>query len=424
VEEITAALEALEEEGSFCAQQTASAGALRIEVKGVGPLKFPLEQAGVKCLIDVAQPAQFGWRDKTLLDKKVRNAWEIPASRLKVEKDRWNAVLRPALDELAIDLGLASAGRRRAVLKAHLHNLLIYQPGQFFTAHQDTEKMPGMVATLVVVLPSPHEGGALIVDRQGERQRIQGAPAGNKLKLIAFYGDCHHEIKPVRKGYRVVLTYNLVLGGTKDAADAVSVAFPAARLTDALREYFAARHKNGRPKRWVYLLDHQYTPKSLDWKRLKNGDRLRAKALVKTAQVLKLDIHMALADIQEVWDAESEDGGWYSSRRRYSHWGDEDEETQESDEDSVMDGNYELRELIDDNIELKHWIDARGRSVRRRSEFVRSGELCWTTATSDLDPFKSEYQGYMGNYGNTLERWYHRAAIILSRRKNKASGKR
>ena len=28
-------------------------------------------------------------------------------------------------------------------------------------------------------------------------------------------------------------------------------------------------------------------------------------------------------------------------------------------------------------------------------------------------PFKSEYEGYMGNYGNTLDRWYHRAVIIL-----------
>ena len=43
-----------------------------------------------------------------------------------------------------------------------------------------------MVATLFVVLPSPHEGGALIVDHQGEKQRIQGAPSGKKLKLIAF----------------------------------------------------------------------------------------------------------------------------------------------------------------------------------------------------------------------------------------------
>jgi hypothetical protein len=146
------------------------------------------------------------------------------------------------------------------------------------------------------------------------------------------------------------------------------------------------------------------------------------KSLIDVAQALNLDIYLALADIQETWDAESEDDDWYSRRHRYSDWDDgEGEDVAEADdEDSGKDANYELRELIDDSIELNHWIDARGKPVRRRDEFVSSGELCWTTATHDFNPFKSEYEGYMGNYGNTLERWYHRAAIVLSPRKKTA----
>jgi len=226
VEKIIAALEALENEGSFCAQKTISAGALQIDVKGVGAMKFPLAPGSVKPLIEVAQPARFGWRTQTLLDKKVRNAWEIPAKRIRIEKSRWKQVLQFSLDDLAIDLGLPGHGRKRSALKAHLHNLLIYEPGQFFRPHQDTEKLPGMVATLVVVLPSPHQDGALIVDHQGEKMRFQGAPSGKKLKLIAFYADCHHELKPVRNGFRVALTFNVTLGNAKNSSDAVSAAFP------------------------------------------------------------------------------------------------------------------------------------------------------------------------------------------------------
>jgi 2OG-Fe(II) oxygenase superfamily len=420
VEKIIAALEALEDEGSFCAQHTLSGSALRIDVKGFGAVKFPLAPSSVKSLIEVAQPARFGWRDQTLLDKKVRNAWEIPANRINIKHDRWKDVLQSALDDLSTDLGLGTISRKRSGLKAHLHNLLVYEPGQFFHPHQDTEKLPGMVATLVVVLPSPHEGGALIVDHQGEKQRIQGAHSGKTLKLIAFYADCHHEIKPVRKGFRVALTYNLTLSSTKDSSDPVSAAFPVAQLTATLREHFAPSSKEGKPKKWVYLLDHQYTQQSLGWNRLKNGDRLRAKALIKVAQALNLDICLALADIQETWDAESEDDDWYSRRHRYSDWNDGEEDAEADDEDFGKDANYELRELIDDSIELNHWIDARGKPVRRRDEFVCSSELCWTTATHDFNPFKSEYEGYMGNYGNTLERWYHRAAIVLSPRKKTA----
>jgi len=44
---------------------------------------------------------------------------------------------------------------------------------------------------------------------------------------------------------------------------------------------------------------------------------------------------------------------------------------------------------------------------------VTESELCYTTPSVDLDPFQSEHEGYMGNWGNTVERWYHRAAVVL-----------
>ncbi len=31
--------------------------------------------------------------------------------------------------------------------------------------------------------------------------------------MVAFYADCRHEIKPVRSGYRMVLTYDLSVHG-------------------------------------------------------------------------------------------------------------------------------------------------------------------------------------------------------------------
>ena len=40
-------------------------------------------------------------------------------------------------------------------------------------------------------------------------------------------------------------------------------------------------------------------------------------------------------------------------------------------------------------------------------------EVCASTQTGDLEPYSSEYEGYMGNWGNTLDRWYHRAAVVV-----------
>src|SRR6185437_16300974 len=40
-------------------------------------------------------------------------------------------------------------------------------------------------------------------------------------------------------------------------------------------------------------------------------------------------------------------------------------------------------------------------------------EVCASTPSGELDPYSQEYEGYMGNYGNTLDRWYHRAAVVI-----------
>ena len=39
--------------------------------------------------------------------------------------------------------------------------------------------------------------------------------------------------------------------------------------------------------------------------------------------------------------------------------------------------------------------------------------MCASTPTDVLTPSDSQYEGYMGNWGNTLDRWYHRAAVVV-----------
>lgn len=87
----------------------------------------------------------------------------------------------------------------------------MYAKGGFFLSHRDTEKAPGMFGTLVVALPSAHEGGDLVI-RHGGVERVVGLagdePSG--VAWAAFYADCEHKVKPVTKGYRVCLVYNLI----------------------------------------------------------------------------------------------------------------------------------------------------------------------------------------------------------------------
>jgi hypothetical protein len=44
---------------------------------------------------------------------------------------------------------------------------------------------------------------------------------------------------------------------------------------------------------------------------------------------------------------------------------------------------------------------------------VHGDKACASTPAGDQRPYSSQYDGYMGNWGNTLDRWYHRAAVAV-----------
>jgi hypothetical protein len=240
----------------------------------VGRIRFPITPAAARRFCEVARPARHGFKDQTRLDRSIRDTWEISRSRISIDEQRWAKTLTPQLEHIRGELGLPDGCR----LKAQLHNLLIYAPGQFFVTHQDSEKEDEMVGTLVVNLPSRFSGGAMTIEHRGKKMVVGGSDKA--LTLIAFYADCHHEVRPIKAGYRVVLTYNLMLEGS-----AISSAPPEriTALARSVREFFGISDpgrsnggpRHGAPDRLVYLLDHQYTQRGLAWDRLKNSDAQR-----------------------------------------------------------------------------------------------------------------------------------------------------
>jgi hypothetical protein len=391
-----------EELGAFSAARPVPVRDLHLEVRGVGPITFPVSQAQARELCLLGRPARYGRGEQTLLDRGVRDTWEIPKSRVKIDKRRWNQTLLPVLDRLGRDLGVPSG----STLKAELHSMLVYAPGQFFVQHQDSEKADDMVASLLVGLPSTFTGGALEVQHRGETAAYRGSK--KSLSFVAFYSDCRHQVKPVTSGYRIVLTYNLLLRRENPA----SLAAPDPEMVDSLArcldEHFGPAAP---PDRLVYLLDHEYTPRGLDWSRLKGGDARRAEVLRAAAEGAACEVVLALADVHETWSAyEPEDRRSWYGRSRYGGWGDD-----EDDEDFGQNGSddYDLQELIESEITLDSWIDSLGCRLANAGLSVGADEVCASIGSDELDPYQSEYEGYMGNWGNTLDRWYHRGAVVL-----------
>ena len=75
--------------------------------------------------------------------------------------------------------------------------------------------------------------------------------------------------------------------------------------------------------------------------------------------------------------------------------------------------DIQIHELIDSAVALTHWTGPNGNRLEETSLSVAVGEVCASTPTDVLKPSDSQYEGYMGNWGNTLDRWYHRAAVVI-----------
>ena len=394
---------------AFSVELTARLDDLSLKVEGFGPVKFPVTPAKARKLLGLGQPARFGRGEETLTDPDVRDTWEIPKHLVRADWD--STVLKDVLATVKEELGLPPA----AGLTADLHSLLVYEPNQFFLAHQDSEKDDSMVGTLVVTLPSGFTGGELMVGHNEEWTAYRGSKTA--LSLVAFYADCRHEVLKVKSGYRITLTYNLLLHGDTSRPEGDDGI--AAELADLLREHFSTpvpRYYGGPatdpPNRLVYLLDHEYTPRGLNWRRLKGADASRVSLLRTAADRAGCEAVLALADIKTTHSAFPADEG-YGYWDQDWHDSDDDEDDEYSGDTSDSESDYDIQDLIDSEVTLTYWTGPEGTRLEETSLYVDRKAVCASTPTDDLTPYSSEYEGYMGNWGNTLDRWYHRAAVIV-----------
>jgi len=360
---------------------------LTVAVQGLGPLPSPLDAQTAQNLHAATRPAHHGQRDKTLLDKRVRDTGEIGADAVTLH---WRGDVQQQFAEaIAQALGLPK-------LELRLHSLLLYGPGQFFKPHQDTEKYPRMVATAVLCWPSAHIGGELKLVHEALVQRWASQHLhASALQWAAFYADCRHEVLPVTEGWRLVLSFDLVLAADVDSGRALDGEAPAA-LTTAMQQRFGGPSEGAPAVRppWVYLLEHEYTEHGLRWALLKGEDRVRVSALRAAAVSCGLQVDLALAEIHETWTASFDSPG---SRGR--------SRTRQADP--------EPDELIDEELSLNYWVDAADQPHAAGALLVSRGDLHSLSETDEDFLVDSEYEGYMGNWGETLDYWYRRAAVVI-----------
>jgi hypothetical protein len=393
VQELQQALKKIDRPGTFCVSGSGPAVLPGLEVGGLGLIGLPLNAGQAEELKKHCEQAPYGKGEQTLVDTSVRRVWRLTPDRFTLTSPDWQPFLKETLRKVQDELGLK--GQK---LQSHLYDLLLYEPGSFFLPHRDGEKLDRMVATLVVVLPSSFEGGELVVRHEGQEKVIDfGGEQGRfRTHYAAFYADCEHEIRPLRAGHRLCLVYNLTLAKSKKHRAAPRQAEHVERIARVLRAWADAEA----PRKLAVTLEHQYTQDGLAWNTLKGVDRSRALALREAARQAGCQAFLALLTLHESGSAE--DGGYgYGYRRR--RWDEKEEE---------YSGPHTMGEVYETSLSAEHWTDSEGNRVPLGALHVDESEVLAPDVLKEVEP-EEQYEGYTGNEGMTLDRWYRHAAVFL-----------
>ncbi|KZV73794.1 hypothetical protein PENSPDRAFT_574026 [Peniophora sp. CONT] len=173
-------------------------------------------------LMLACQPASFGHGGETVLDETYRKAGKLDAS-------AFATPLVPERTDLAkiVHDFLFEGEQNKLSVAMELYKLNIYGKGSFFKEHVDTPHNGNMLGSLVLVFPTPHSGGELVLRPEaGDAYTFDSGnlltPGKARIGYAAFYSDVAHEVLPVTDGHRVTLTFNLYTEDTNRRVPAPS----------------------------------------------------------------------------------------------------------------------------------------------------------------------------------------------------------
>jgi len=396
-QDLAALLHQVRRPGSFYVSGSVDIHTPRVEVEGVGTLALPLLPVQAVQILEVAERAPYGRGSATLVDTEVRRTWQVDAGRVRIGGRYWEQELARVLERVTVGLGVS--GR----VRAELYKLLVYDAGSFFVVHRDTEKAPGMFATLVLVLPCDYQGGELLIRHKGQEARLDLHPAEPSVATFAaFYADCRHEVLPITAGYRLTLIYNLLREGAGPLPEPPDYEVQQAQASALLRAWDEAAGTPGAgPDKLVYPLEHAYTQAELGFDALKGADAAVAAVVAKGCEAADCDCHLALLTVEESGWAEYTGDGW-----------DADAEEEEDE--------YEIGEVTDSSETLHDWRHPDGSRSAMGPLTFYGDELCPPDALPDLEDTEPEFEEATGNEGASFERSYQRAALVLWPRAGRA----
>lgn len=198
-------------------------------------LQFPLDNSdsitvhNMQQLLHDMQPATFGYKGEDVLDESYRKAAKLEPSRFACTFSPYELGIFDEVEQILLPETIKSSSEQHAervnVMRAELYKLNVYEgPSGLFKPHVDTPRSTEQIGSLVVCLPSVHQGGELEVRHEGRTMTFDWSmpeAARPEIQWAAFYSDCEHEVLQVTSGHRITLTYNLYASSSMSSSSKV-----------------------------------------------------------------------------------------------------------------------------------------------------------------------------------------------------------
>ena len=377
-------------------------------IKGTtGDIPLPVNDDVAARLKTVARVAPFGKGFDTVVDEKVRKAWEIDGTNISFSHPRWKAAVQALTNRVVLELGCD----QRAVVEPILYKALLYETGGHFKCHKDTEKEDNMFATLVIQLPSQCTGGTLSMQLGKERKvALFGQHNGNasyQAHYAAFYADVEHCLEPVTSGHRLSLTYSLCWKTPSIALPNLS-STPIDSLLPILTSWSTVP---GRFKGPIgIVLEHEYTDSyfSQGMNILKGRDLEVIKAIQSHNKHLSSDakLRIVLADIRRNLSEYSTGGGY--SHSRYSRYNDNDSDDYDWECNESSEQVEDVYDVEGESTECAFSFDALELIDMANGEIIDKDDGDWWG-----DAVEEEIEGYTGNAGPNRDTVYKKHVIVI-----------
>jgi len=97
-----------------------------LRLDAIGYIGLPLNQREAKVVISHCIQAPFGKGERTVVDKSVRDTWEIDASQVHFDNPAWNIFMDGVVREVCTTLGVDPSVSRP---RCEPYKLLLYETG-------------------------------------------------------------------------------------------------------------------------------------------------------------------------------------------------------------------------------------------------------------------------------------------------------